>query len=141
MDVGTTGVRWATYVPQTGRVEPNRQGGGGVVAALPADQAVFRLVEMPPLPARERKDALRWELQRILPLPVDEAVYDWVELPTVDGEASREPGGGRPSAPVAPAPRNPCGTPSAERRSRRSTSGWMLSDAAGSAPRSSSRSG
>ena len=94
VDVGTTGVRWATYVPQTGRVEPNRQGGGGVVAALPADQAVFRLVEMPPLPARERKDALRWELQRILPLPVDEAVYDWVELPTVDGEASREPGGG-----------------------------------------------
>ena len=101
-DVGTTGVRWAAYRPRSGTVEEvyHRRRRGRVVAALPADQAIFRIVELPRLDPRERRAALRWELQRMLPVPVDDAIYDYVELPgdpEADGPAAssaRRDGGG-----------------------------------------------
>lgn len=117
VDVGTTGPRWALFRPRAGTVAeldgPRR---GRVVAALPADQTVFRTVEVPPLGRRERMAALRWELQRILPVAVDDAVFDYVELAdgaggspdagpvaAAEGEATRRAGGVRYAVSGAPA--------------------------------------
>ena len=86
VDAGTTGVRCVEYVPGTGRLAVvHGRRGGRVVAALPAEHSVFRTVELPRLGKRERLAALRWELQRILPVSVDDAVFDYVE---VEGEGA-----------------------------------------------------
>ena len=81
VDAGTTGTRWVLFQPRARMLIPlDRPRRGRVVAALPADQAVFRTVELPRLGRRERLAALRWELQRILPVAVDDAVFDYIEL-------------------------------------------------------------
>ena len=88
VDVGSTGIRWARW-RFGGGVEPvNGPGRGPVAAALSADEAIFRVVELPPLPKREASSALRWELQRILPFPVDEGIFDFQELQHEGGTTS-----------------------------------------------------
>lgn len=69
---------------------------GPVVATLPAEECVFRLIELPSLQlgGREAIASLRWELQRILPFPVDEGVFDFVSL--ADGRTG-DPAGDGPS--------------------------------------------
>ncbi|HEY8416196.1 MAG TPA: pilus assembly protein PilM, partial [Thermaerobacter sp.] len=67
---------------------------GLLVASLPAEESVFRIVELPVLRPREVPAALRWELQRILPFSVDEGVFDYAELPSgPPGAAGPGPGG------------------------------------------------
>ncbi|WP_203530691.1 hypothetical protein [Thermaerobacter sp. PB12/4term] len=91
VDLGTTGLRWVWWSP-AGGVEPVREGGRGPVAAsLPVDEAIFRVLPLPPVSRRELAAALRWELQRILPFPVDDAIFDYVVIP--DAAAGLTAGG------------------------------------------------
>jgi type IV pilus assembly protein PilM len=47
-----------------------------VFTAVDGSSTVARLMELPPMPDRELREALRWEVPQHLPLPADEAVTD-----------------------------------------------------------------
>ncbi|GAB6876230.1 hypothetical protein [Thermaerobacter litoralis] len=81
VDFGTTGVRWARWSPRDGLQVVSGRQRGPVVASVPAEETILRVMPTPPVPRRELPAALRWELQRILPYPVEEAAFDFVTLP------------------------------------------------------------
>lgn len=96
VDVGTTGTRWASC-DESGSVQVLPQPARGpVVASLPAEESVVRIVELPVLRPREVPAALRWELQRVLPFSVEDAVFDYAELPAHPPGAGGRPGPGDP---------------------------------------------
>ncbi|HEY8415810.1 MAG TPA: hypothetical protein VIK99_08565, partial [Thermaerobacter sp.] len=96
VDVGTTGTRWASC-DDAGSVQVLPQPARGlVVASLPAEESVVRIVELPVLRPREVPAALRWELQRVLPFSVEDAVFDYAELPAHPPGPGGRPGPGDP---------------------------------------------
>ncbi|MBL8481019.1 MAG: hypothetical protein JNJ60_02400 [Rhodocyclaceae bacterium] len=59
----------------------------GCIAALETAQYRLLQVDAPPVPAAERKEALRWRLKDMLDFPCADAVIDALEVPAPDGRA------------------------------------------------------
>ncbi|MBX3668888.1 MAG: hypothetical protein KF778_10835 [Rhodocyclaceae bacterium] len=57
------------------------------VAALEPAQYRLLQVDAPPVPAAERKEALRWRLKDMLDFPCADALIDALEVPAPDGRA------------------------------------------------------
>lgn len=59
-----------------------------VVAGLPGYAIFSSIINLPPLPEKEREEAVRWEAKKIVPLPLEEVVLDWKVLPSISSETS-----------------------------------------------------
>ncbi len=62
---------------------------GRAVVGIGGRSAVVRHLSLPPMPAEELKDAVRWEAERHLPLRVEEAVLDAQVLREVTEDGQR----------------------------------------------------
>lgn len=47
------------------------------VTALPESKVFTRVVKLPTMREEEIANALKWELEEIVPIPLNEAIYDW----------------------------------------------------------------
>lgn len=52
-----------------------------VVASLPDEHGVIRLLDLPDVPPRELAHAVRWEVEGLMPMPLHAVAYDYHSIP------------------------------------------------------------
>lgn len=48
-----------------------------VVCSLPESKSFLRIITMPRMPEDEVAEAIKWEIEAVIPLPIDHVYYDW----------------------------------------------------------------
>lgn len=56
-------------------------GRGPVVASLPDEHGVVRVLDLPDVPSRELAHAVRWEVEGLMPMPLHAVAYDYHSIP------------------------------------------------------------
>lgn len=52
-----------------------------VVCSLPESKSFLRIVTIPRMPCDEVAEAIKWEIEAVIPLSIDQVYYDWQVLP------------------------------------------------------------
>lgn len=61
-----------------------------IISSIWGDKVITRHIEVPAMPAKELKKAVRWEAEKFIPVPVDDMIIEFVRL----GEAEKPEAGG-----------------------------------------------
>ncbi len=62
-----------------------------VVACLPETKTFIKMIDIPPMPAEETSQAIRWEAEHHIPIPIEDTYWDWQKIGEPAGPNGRWP--------------------------------------------------
>ncbi|MDP3986329.1 MAG: type IV pilus assembly protein PilM [Candidatus Veblenbacteria bacterium] len=53
-----------------------------VTASLPETKTFIKMIDIPPMPTEEIKQAVKWEAEHHIPIPIEDTYWDWQQIGT-----------------------------------------------------------